>query len=219
MMLSLHVIAWASSISWGYLTAILYAAPSTMTIVYFLKSGLKADRRIRLFTLSIPLIAFSAFYLGHQFYYSLEGAMRRDTLTVDMGDISPALGHIRATPEQHHLYSELRKHIDRFPGCAFVVLPNMPLAHVLNNSSNPIGIDWPLNAEVGRGLQVVKDRLNDAVDFAIVRKKSSPSPEGGGKFGSDVTLHVMATWKGAELSDKFTIYFNPDRSCPGISHF
>ena len=101
--------------------------------------------------------------------------------------------------------------LNRFGDHPYVVLPNMPLAHILTSTANPIGIDWPLNAEVGENEKIIKDRLASTVHYALIYKKSSQKLELSEKFGSKITIYVMQNWKLMESSENFSIYVNPVR--------
>lgn len=209
---AMHVIAWASSISWGYLTAVFYPAPSVITLAFLLHPACKKYTPARILSVAVLPASVLLFYFANQFSYSLEGPVRRASITADMAEVNPALRFIRAEPEKFQLYRELTQLLGRFGDRPYVVLPNMPMAHMLTHSKNPIGIDWVLNAEVGKNEQALKERLASSVDFAIVYKKASPKPESAGKFGSNITVHVTQNWKLIETSANFSVYANPSRS-------
>lgn len=90
-----------------------------------------------------------------------------------------------------------------------MVLPNMPLAHLILDESNPIGVDWALNVEIGKRMDEVLSRLRGKVAYAFVRKNSNPSPQTEGKFGSDVSVHVMRRWIAVGETSEFIVYRNP----------
>ena len=205
----MHIIGWASSISWGYLTTILYAAPSVITLAFILYPACKKYLVARILSAAILPVSVLIFYVGNQFTYSLEGSVRRAASVANMGEISPSLKFIKAESEQFQLYSELTRLINRFGDYPYVVLPNMPLAHILTNTANPIGIDWLLNAEVGGNEKIIKDRLASTVHYALIYKKSSKNLDLSEKFGSKITIYVMQNWKLMESSENFSIYVNP----------
>ncbi|NOU13263.1 MAG: hypothetical protein HOO92_04750 [Methylococcaceae bacterium] len=208
---AMHIIGWTSSISWGYLTAIFYAAPSVITLAFILHPACQKYLAAKIISIAILPASVLTFYVGNQFTYSLEGAVHRTSITADMAGISPLLRFIKAEPEKFKLYSELMNLLNRFGKHPYVVMPNMPLAHILTSSANPIGIDWLLNAEVGGNEQIIKDRLASSVDFAIVYNKANPKPELPEKFGSKATVYVIQNWKLKESSENFSIYVNPVR--------
>jgi hypothetical protein len=210
-LIGMHAIAWASSISWGYQTPILYAAPSVLTLTCFINKAVEHSKGLRLaITLLLPA-SVGLFYLGHRYYFSGEAVVPRADLTVDMQPISPALSRIKGTPQQFQIYSELVELIRHRPGRPFAVLPNMPLAHALVGQPNPIGIDWPINAEVGPFLPMIQSKLAQSVDYAIVVRHVQPPPATDGKFGCKAALYVMAHWQLVGTTPHFDIYENPSR--------
>jgi hypothetical protein len=80
---------------------------------------------------------------------------------------------------------------------------------MLAGSANPIGIDWPMNAEVGKSQAEVQRRLDTGVRFALVYKSAVPDPKEYGKYGSRITMHVMDSWKQVGESENFKLYENP----------
>ncbi len=210
LVLAMHTVAWSASISWGYLTAILYAAPSVITLAYFLNSTWDVTPNIiRALSIVILPLALLVFYFGHQYSYSLEGAVPRNSITQNMEDVSPALKLIKAPSEQFHLYKELLYLTSKIHDRPFIVLPNIPLVHMLAKASNPIGIDWPLNAEIGNQLQKIQSRMDSSVDYALIYSNASPSPDNSDKFGSDITIYVIKNWQIIDKSEHFVIYANP----------
>jgi hypothetical protein len=77
------------------------------------------------------------------------------------------------------------------------------------NQVNPIGIDWAMNAEIGNNMERVRDRINTSVEYAIVYKNASPSPNSSGKFGSEITNYVKEKWVLTHQSENFSYFRNP----------
>lgn len=208
-MVGMHGVAWASSISWGYQTTALYAAPSVIVIGHFLGLVVRDERVTRWLSFGILPLSFLVFLVGHHYVYSLEGPVRIFSNVEDMGRLSPVFKYIKSTPGQRALYHELTNLRKSYPEGAFVVLPNMPLAHLVLDESNPVGVDWALNVEIGKRMDEVLSRLRDKVAYAFVRKNSNPSPQTGGKFGSDVSVHVTRRWIAVGETSEFIVYRNP----------
>jgi hypothetical protein len=209
---AMHVIAWTASISWGYLTAIFYPAPSVITLAYLLQPACKKYPAVRILSLAVLPASLIMFNFSNRFSYSLEGTVQRASLTANMEEVSPLLKFIVAEPEKHRLYRELLQLTSRFSDGSYVVLPNMPLAHMLTGSKNPIGIDWALNAEVGKNEKVLTERLASSVAYIIVNRHARPQPESTGKFGSAITVHVKNNWQLVESSENFLVFLNPSMS-------
>nr|WP_319565122.1 hypothetical protein [uncultured Rhodoferax sp.] len=206
---AMHIIGWASSISWIYQTTILYAAPSVISLAFNLRLACKRSLFYRAASIAILPVSVLIFYIGNKFIYSLEEVVPRSSATVDMSEISSSFKFIKTDQGEFQVYRELNQLVSRLGDYSYVVLPNMPLAHVLTNTANPIGIDWLLNAEVGSNEKIIKDRLASSVDYALIYKKARPKPEQMNKFGSSITLYVMQNWKVVDSIENFNIYENP----------
>lgn len=205
----MHSVAWAASISWGNQTSALYAVPSAIVVGHFLGGAARDMCQVRWMGLAMLPLGLAVFFVGNQYAYSLEGAVRRSSNVEDMGSLSPSLHYIRATTHQRALYSDFLDLRGRFSGAPFVVMPNMPLAHMLVNEVNPIGVDWVLNVEIGKRANDVLDRLRNRVGYAFVRKHAIPAPQAAGKFGSDVSIFVMRHWMLINETPEFLVYKNP----------
>lgn len=205
---AMHVIAWASSVSWSYLSTGLYAAPSIIALAVIFRLYFSRSKMTKPFYFALIPLAIVTFLFGNRYLYSLEGVVMRSDASMNMANISPALNAIMAQPQQVALYSELLILIRDFDDSPYVVMPNIPLAHVLSGSKNPIGIDWTLNAEVGNGIEIVQMRLNSKVRYAVVYNNAFPPPKFDGKFGSAITASVIDNWHLIKSSQNFMIYEN-----------
>ena len=206
---AMHGIAWCASISWGYLTPVLYSAPMVIAVAAALEPWCRRSAALRLASLALLPGSLALFWIGHGLFYSLEAPVRRSSITAEMGRVSPALSGIRGTPEQYGLYSELMRTVGRLDGHPWVVLPDVTFAHLVSGTPNPLGIDWALNTEVGPYRGAVAARLDSAVEYAIVYRKASPRPDLQGKFGSEATMRVVRSWRLIESGGDFSLYANP----------
>lgn len=207
---ALHGIAWAASISWGYTTVALFSAPSVIVVALVcvdLGKGLKKKTAISAVGVGS---AIAIFFAGHQFLYSLEGPVKRSDVVVNIGTEFPVLAGIRVTVAQAEALRELRSLKSRL-GENLVVMPNWPLYNTIFGGLNPLGMDWLLNTEVGPFDQAIRSRL-DAVDYVLVFRNASPSPESDGRFGSEITQSVTQNWVLEDDGGKyFKVYSNPIR--------
>lgn len=211
LIVAMHAVAWASSISWGYQTIILFVAPVLITLAQVLHEALPlapvALRWVALLSLPAALLTFWA---GHRLYFSGELALPRAELTVEMPALGDSMRHIRTAPVLAQRYNELIGLVQQHPG-PFVALPNMPLAHTWADQPNPIGIDWPMNAEVGPALPRISERLRTRVAVAFVNRDAVASVRDAGKFGSQLTVEVLDHWRLIGQSEHFLVYANPAR--------
>jgi len=213
---AMHAVAWASSISWGYCTVMLFVAPVLITLAHVLHEALPlapaALRWVALLSLPAALLTF---WEGHRLYFSGELALPRAELTEEMPGLGPSMRHIRTAPVLAERYNELIGLVQRYPG-PFVALPNMPLAHTWAGQPNPIGIDWPMNAEVGPALPRVRQRLNARVAVAFVGKDALRAVRDPGKFGSQLTVDVVERWRLIGETAHFLVYANPQAPQAGV---
>ena len=205
---ALHGISWAASISWGYTTVALFSAPSIIVVALAsvdLGKGLKKQTAISAVGVGS---AIAIFFAGHQFIYSLEGPVKRSDVVVNIGAEFPVLTGIRVTVAQADALRELRSLRSRL-GENLVVAPNWPLYNTIFGGLNPIGMDWLLNTEVAQYDQVLRSRLN-ALDYVLVFRNASPSPETEGRFGSEITQSITQNWVLEDDGGRyFQVYSNP----------
>ncbi|MFT3858124.1 MAG: hypothetical protein QM742_11730 [Aquabacterium sp.] len=207
-MAAMHVIAWAASISWGYQTVSLYMMPPILVIAYWLGRHMVDWRGARYVLVGLlPCMAW-VFFAAHQFTYSLEGPSSRVASVKDLGKLNASFRFIRVTEPIYQDYAQLKFLKQQYPG-PFVTLPNMPASHLLTNEPNPVGIDWPLNAEVGRFTASIEDRLTQRVSYAFIRRGGQPDPSRNDKFGSAVTTFVQDHWPRLATVGSFDIHRNP----------
>lgn len=205
---AMHAIAWAASISWGYTTTALYSSPSILVVVIVLRDIAIPRFISKILVFGVVVISASSFFIGNKFLYSLEGSVMREESIVPMGEKFPMLFGIYGTEMQADAYHELDELIEAL-GHNVVIAPNWPLFNVVWGGKNPLGIDWLLNAEVGSYELAVRERLND-VAHVIVFLDASPSPESEGRFGSDITVWVKSNWHEMEMQSRyFDVFRNP----------
>jgi hypothetical protein len=205
---ALHGIAWAASISWGYTTVALFSAPSVIVVaLVFVDLGKGLKKKTAISAVGV-CSAIAIFFAGHQFLYSLEGPLKRSDAVVNIGTEFPVLAGIRVTVAQAEALRELRSLKSRL-GENLVVMPNWPLYNTIFGGLNPLGMDWLLNTEVGPFDQAIRSRL-DTVDYVLVFRNASPSPESGNRFGSEITQTVTQNWILEDDGGKyFKVYSNP----------
>ena len=208
MILALHGVSWAASISWGYTTIALFSAPSIIVVTIAGMDILEKRKTQVVVATATSVAAAVIFFIGNQFLYSLEGPVKRSDSTVSLGDELPALTGIRITATQAAALKELQALRSQL-GVNLIVLPNWPLYNTIFGGRNPIGMDWLLNTEVGPFDQVVRSRL-DQVEYTLVFRNASPSPTSEGRFGSQITQSVTQNWVLLDVNaEHFQVYSNP----------
>ena len=208
-LLSLHAIAWMASISWGYQTVSLYMAPSVLLLAHALQKSAKEQQALRILSAAAIPTLIALFFISHRYFYSLEGPSPRQENSHEFGTLSSAFNKILVSEKIYKDYADV-KHLAEFHRKPFVVLPNMPAAHLMMHQVNPIGIDWPLNAEVGGFDEKIRGRLNNNVGYAFIRVAPGSKTELNGKFGSKTTFFITENWRRLYRYGDFDVYRNPN---------
>jgi hypothetical protein len=208
--LAMYLVAWSSSISWGGPTTALYSAPSVITIAIMVHDNWSNALATKVASIAILPFVLFVFYFGHQFSYSLEETVRRESMVFDLSKVSSKFNLIKGTDRQLHLYEELIEIINQLGGSPYITMPNIPVIHTLTNTSNPIGMDWLLNAEIPFSTDILIKRINDRLAYAILFRNAKPSSSNVGKFGSLATEYVINNWKLMRETPNFIIYRNPN---------
>ena len=204
---AMHAISWAASISWGYRTTALFSSPSLIVTALALHNVFEGHRLVRFG----PFVAITAIlvilYAGNQFLYSFEGSVRRQEASVRIDNEFPSLYGIMVTEQQAAALRELALLKNELPD-DIIVVPNWPLYNVIFGGSNPIGMDWLINSDVGPYGQLVKDRI-ERVTHALVFRDAPSSPVEG-IFGSRLTQWIVLNWEFQDRKTKyFDVYENP----------
>lgn len=211
--LLLHLVAWASSISWGYTTSIFFSAPAVIVLYLKLFSSFGTSKLVKSAAFMLVIASAGIFWTGHRYHYSLEGPAKREQSTVHLGEQFPRLNGIFSTQERLDMYLSTQELLRELRGGDILVAPNIPLFHAIFDQPNLIGVDWLLNAEIGPYQKEVKERIEKQILYALVYKKASPRPEKEGRFGSFITAEIIESWTPLNLQNEhFLIYQNPKSS-------
>jgi hypothetical protein len=205
MSLAMMVASWASSISWGYPSPVLYSAPAVLTIAYFLVSVAKFTPP-KWFWPTIFAICLGSVATLNLYIY--EDAFRTKT-TNDLGTVFPRLSHISAGNTQFTQYRELKQLHSRY-GDRFTVLPSMPLAHYVTNTEPRIPIDWVHDAEINyqSGIRDVIARLEASPNRVFAMKDELRRANEEGAYRCSVLKHVITHWARIDSTTMFLVYDN-----------
>jgi hypothetical protein len=213
-LLAVHMIAWAASISWGYVTVALLCGVTGLVIVVMAFELFGGGRLASIGCFVVAIFLCCVTLVGHRYVYSLDGPLPRSTAIVEGGQVAPVLRGVLLTPEQADTVGDLFALSQHF-GTNFVTAPDWPLSHAIVGVTNPLGVPWLLNAEVGLFEPVVLERLA-GVEYAFVHKFAQPEPEAPGRFGSRVTQIIISEWSAVDSGSKhFDVYRNP--AWPAVS--
>jgi hypothetical protein len=209
--LLLLFVSWSASISWGYQTTALFATPFIFVFGLFLLKDYDGNSRAVFAVQSLVLIlALVVFFSGYKHPYNLEYKSERSAMKNDLGTIFTSLKYIKCDNKTYDQYSEFRDIYQKY-GDNFVVLPNIPLAHAITGTKNPVGTDWPMNAEINNYTDEVFGLLESKNVTVFYLRDAKPSPASPGRYGSEVTVQVLNNWERIETLSYFDVYKKPVR--------
>ncbi len=195
LMLSL---SWCASISNGFKTPISFSLPIIFAFFLFFNSEKKP---IPNYILGLVIGLFLiTFYIGYQNIYNDSD---RKELNFKMGELYPQLKFIKSDEETFNKYAELKQLAEQYPN--FTVFPTVTLAHYLNNTVNPIGIDWVLNHELGSSYNEVIDILESKNTTILVENDTRFICDEGGEC-SRITKYIQKNWQLIETKKHFKVY-------------
>ena len=200
-------VAWTSSISWGYLTVVLFFAPVVFLVFYHVKEqdfkGLWLQRA------SIIALALVTFYVGYTNPYSLGRSVERSDLNFNLGNLVPRLSGIMVDEQTFQEFQEILDFKSTY-GDNFTVLPAGTLVHYATKTSNPIGVDWAMNAEVNYNTETIISNLEKSGTVVILHAKESAKE---GKWGSEVEHYVRSNWQLISKQKHYQVYCREKGSC------
>lgn len=204
-LLTMMVVAWASSVSWGYATPVLYSLPGLFAIVWFVGDVAEFDPPKWFWatgaTVCFVCISCLNLYVYHDDF--------RTEITHDLGPVFPRLSHIYAGQEQFDRYNEL-KQLNQKYGKDFTVLPSMPAAHYVTNTQPRISADWVHDAEINYKVGIDKTIaiLDASPNYVFALKDELHRADESGTFRCSVLRHVMDTWTQIDETKEFIVFDN-----------
>lgn len=199
--LLLLILAWTSSVSWGYNTVVLFSAPMIFLLSLPILKVLDNSYH-KILTFGIIIFGFITFYIGYQNPYKLYEKSKRKEIVYSMDKIYPKLIYIYGDKKTYLEYQELKLLITKYKS-NFTVLPGSTLIHFLSDTKNPIGIDWVLNAEVNNQEEKILNIL-ERKDIAVFVLKTRTISIG--KFNSDLTESIVENWQKVEEGKFYDVY-------------
>lgn len=196
----LFTIAWASSISWGFQTPILYFIPIVFGLLYILSKyyNILSSYKYNLF--------FILLIVGYSIPYNLFPYRDKPIWKLDSnaGKISNKAAFIITNKDIVLKHQELSILLKKYSNST--VLPSVPHAYYLNNLQNQFKIDWAMDVEAAYDNTGLINNINNCCKYVIVEKKLFGQPIGeSGKFYSSITDYVIERFK---LIDDKNDFFN-----------
>ena len=200
-LLAMLALAWCSGISWGYAWPVLVFVPILAGVLDFVKEHLRFDPPKWFYPVCLCFLFLLNFNL-YRFPYKDQGPH-----THHLGEVFPKATGIFVGEANFKKHAELKSLIHRY-GDEFSVLPAMPLAHFLNGTQPPSLVDWAHNAEANwdQNSDRLLERLNNGPKIVFIEIDKLQEAENEGKYGSQLTAHVLDNWKLVESEEFFHVY-------------
>lgn len=205
--LLLCVLCWLSGISWGYTVPALFALPGMFALLHVLTRELgfvsaAHVRPLKRWLAPALLLVSTALFLGISRHPYRDKP--RAELVYPAAEVFPEMGHIQTSLYGYSKLAEFKEHYQRF-GDPYVVLPAMPLAHFLTQSSSPIGVDWAYDIEIGgKDLPAFVSKLNEGAQTVFVEKARIAETSASSLLG-----HVVTHWTPVDSGEHFVVYRQP----------
>jgi|JYMV01.1.fsa_nt_gi hypothetical protein len=205
LLLLLLTLSWSASISNGFKTPIHFSLPIFFSIYYlFFYTAIPSEenKKIAPWIAGTVITAFLiTFYIGYQTIYR---DAPRSELVYEMDTVFPQLATIKSDKATFEKYSELKALAQQYPN--FTVIPTLTLAHYLTKTVNPIGTDWPHDAEVNdQGDQLAK-QLAEKKSFVFVEKSDVSEKE---LNFYEILDSITAQWQLEKETAYFSVYSPP----------
>lgn len=201
-LLTLIGFSWATSISWGGMTPIMFFTPIIFLVYYLLVTNTRClDSPLRNIVMLILIILIS---ISNNLVSYRSGFIWNNKK--DGGEISPKLSFIKMTDLSFEKHEEFQNLLSLYPNST--VLPSMPGAYYLHNSTNKMVIDWPMDVEANYDREKLIKSIHGDCNFVFVEKKSFGQPIGvKGRFYSSISDYVQENFQIVDNNfEFFTVY-------------
>ena len=205
LMASLLAVAWASGISWGYATPVLFLTPALIGTELSIKQKFQYSSPI--FRIGLLISAIISFFLLYQYPYR---DAPRSQLTYHLGDVFPKMKFIYTGKDNFEKAVELRELINAF-GDNFTVMPAYPHAHFISEKPPVYLSDWVHNAEVGFEVygKTLIEKLEDEKPTVFFEKDKLSEILEKGHYGTEIAKHVYINWTKTKSGKYFDVFQKP----------
>lgn len=207
-LLALLSISWCAGISWGTKHPILFFAPVVFGVMHLLRVHWRGRWSVGLYR-KLTFVVFLLYLAMAQF--PRYDAPRWDC-TYRLSDVFPQGSGVWVGRFQYQQYVDLKELVSKY-GEPFAVLPALPLAHYLTNTTPILEVDWALNAELnGRRLEsrVIRS-LEESHPTVLVQRHwiDKMRERGDHPYGSWLTIYVVDHWDLVEERETMNVYRLP----------
>jgi hypothetical protein len=134
-------------------------------------------------------------------------------LSCNLGNIEKKYTYIFTTENNCRKVFEAKELADKWKYHVYMFLPAYTISYFINGIQNPLPIDWPMQAEMGRNEFLYQDKLISNVD--VVFMDLNEADEFGksikSKFYVPSISYVKKHWNLLEKHDFYAIYSNPNK--------
>ncbi len=203
LLLALLVVAWCAGLSWGYARTSLFFTPVLFAFFHMLYDEL--EFRVPRYFYGVIFVLLAWIY-GIMYQFPYRSAPREETV-YHAGDIFPKLYGIQVGKYMYEKCQELDSLYRQYKA-PFTVLPAFPLANYLTNTSNPIGVDWAHNVEMGgfKRLPHLISQLDSSAHFVFLEKDKLEELRDSTRFGSLLSGYVVDNWELVGDGEYFRVY-------------
>lgn len=134
-------------------------------------------------------------------------------LSCDLGNIEKKYTYIFTTENNCRKVSEAKELADKWKYQAYIFLPAYTISYFINGIQNPLPIDWPMRAEMGRSEILYQEKLISNVDvvFIDLNEANEFGVSVKSKFYVPSISYVQKHWSLIEKRDFYAIYSNPNK--------
>jgi hypothetical protein len=201
-LLLLLAVSWSASISFGYPSPLLFAAPLLFGIIYITYHYFHFSRMRVLYNILL-IGGLIMFYIANQYPYM---DSPRRLLTYDMGEIFPKLSYIKSSRETYDKYAELKSLVEKY-GNNFKVIPNMMMANYLTNTKSPLPLDWITNIEMNFHPDLIIKRLDGSGAYVFLENNPLVVVDSETFIvGSPIKKHLEKEWTRIGTYRFFSVY-------------
>lgn len=198
-------LAWCASLSIGFPTPLLFAAP--LVAIPLLRPGGPADRDhpprpVWLWAVAALAGAMAALAA----LYPYEERDPRAAEHCPLSSVEPKLALIVSGPRTCAKLGEYQALRRAHPG-PFLTLPAFATAHAFAGDLDPVAADWPTLAEdAGRSVQLAGE-ADAQVRYAFV--EADEAAQAAGDQRMPVLEHIRAAWRPVARGQVYVVYENP----------
>lgn len=190
----------AASISWGYITPILFSAPLVFAVFVFSRDILL----VRLHWINNPImvaVLMAGFFVSYHFPYREEPRQR---LTQNLGRTAERMSFIFSSVQTQEQVEELKRLAQEY-GPNLTVFPFLSLANFITNTQTSFLMDFPLDIEANFKIGALVDSLNRSSPIVLITQKYKSHCMSLAR----ICQYVIDRWELLEKGRFFDVYRKP----------